>query len=1003
MNRYRLWIITIFVILFMPFSLVAAETYTYSSKENGSIEDFYIDSLKIYTIRWTKYYRYKNTNKPGAHLDFLISNEYSRDIRFLATVRLYDKNDKELDSFEKEFNILALSKDEYEQDVVETDTYTLADVSYYSLEIDMITNLAVTRTEKDYYVDEYMIHVDVNENNTFDVRNTFRAIFKNGTTEVKIIITEGWQTEAETNYSKFPVIDVYYKTNGDFELLGSVKFTSSYSYTYTPKDSEESITCNSSGNYLTSPTYYTHCIKLPEGTTGVKAVANNKKYSIRFTMFLKTNLKNSNHVKEIIRNKDEALLYNINTIYGENEAGDVFTTKDGDEFSNSDYKNLLSSFQSIVEEKDISDYGKIMQHNYTATTFNRLKKGSSHINKWVSYKNDSGGRRVVANYTSYAFQYINYTSSSMTPEKVLASSVFNEQRNSTYYDLLPKGMTVDMNSIQVQSFVPVQYSVSSEVVMSAEGIPIDYKASLINNWRNTGRTMLIVDVTVSNEVKNYSVKTSGEYSNLFSGVTLKFTGYYSWDSFYDYGSSITNSIVYMSNDGDLFNGAKDVTSGYSISYIDKDLLDDVDGDGNPEDRPANTLYAQRTMTASFNTASSSSFSIGVKTTGLDDYYNGEESEQVVTSAGGYYDYKLRYASGRGVTTKDLVIYDVLETYDLKNGQQWKGRLLSVDVSQIESKGIKPKIYYSTTPALNLYEKGKSSLDDGIPRDADLTNTDLWSLDPPSDLSKVTAIALDLSEAEDGNPYYLRPEDSVLAVVNMQAPVENYAALADANARAANASWWSGTTQQSLEADHFNFSVFEYTSVRISDIPLDIKKESAVASGTKKDPKVVEDGDELTYFITINNTSEVETVTDISILDSLPEGVKVDFDHISYCMNGDLENKKLLTETDAIKRISPDGNMNLKFDIKQLLADESLTIVLPVIIDAEEGTEITNTASLTGFNGLVLDVQSQTTYHRTKPRDNPETGLFINLMMIVGITVMGIILALFNKHKKIYRI
>ena len=175
MKKVLIAIITFFI---LPI-VVLGETFVYSSEETGSIEDFDIDKIHFRTVQWAEYINFKGSGKPGVYFDVFIINEYNRNVDFTITVDLYNKNDKKLDSFSKEIELISLSSGHYSEDIYSTNKYSVKDVDYYTLTVDVATNISVIKDSNNYYIDNYYMYIKVNDNNTYEVNNTWRATFKN--------------------------------------------------------------------------------------------------------------------------------------------------------------------------------------------------------------------------------------------------------------------------------------------------------------------------------------------------------------------------------------------------------------------------------------------------------------------------------------------------------------------------------------------------------------------------------------------------------------------------------------------------------------------------------------------------------------------------------------------------------------------------------------------------------------------------------------------------------
>ena len=259
---------------------------------------------------------------------------------------------------------------------------------------------------------------------------------------------------------------------------------------------------------------------------------------------------------------------------------------------------------------------------------------------------------------------------------------------------------------------------------------------------------------------------------------------------------------------------------------------------------------------------------------------------------------------------------------------------------------------------------------GTPKDGDLTNTAIWSTEKPEDASTITAVAIDLSKKEDGSDYVLQSEESVLVILNMQAPVDNAVYLEKENAKAMNVAWWGGTTSQ-LGVEHYNFSVYEWNEVLLTVPQVGVEKQSHIESGTEDDPTNVIQGDVITYDILVTNKSTYEMLSDVNVSDVLPDGVIPIVSDLAYYIEGEgsLENSTLMSKTEFVKYTQ--NGMNLSFTISQLLSGQVVHILIPVEVDpAYTGTSdtIKNIAQLNGFNGVLYESMTDATYHEISHGD-----------------------------------
>lgn len=313
----------------------------------------------------------------------------------------------------------------------------------------------------------------------------------------------------------------------------------------------------------------------------------------------------------------------------------------------------------------------------------------------------------------------------------------NTYESGIIYDLLPIGTSAENISVVTYS----QYQA---------GTPIPWTVQYEENWRDSGRTMMIV--TFDGEPQ----KATNSYSKV--GVTLKYDLIDTWENMIDNGTKLDNYSAYYSTCGNLGSGRMD--DGNYPAWISGNiyhLFEDLDNDGNTDASKKNTYYANKTITNDVPVSTESGFKKYVKTPATS-YVMGN----VTADYDGEYSYKLRYQCMTTTNiSSNLVFYDVLET-SYGTSPYWQGVLTGVDTSNATSKGAQVVVYYSTVQGINPYENN------GLTEQADLTNTAYWSATPPEDLSTVTALAFDLRNKTGGGDFTLTNGEAVYVEVFMKA-------------------------------------------------------------------------------------------------------------------------------------------------------------------------------------------------------------------------------------------
>lgn len=329
------------------------------------------------------------------------------------------------------------------------------------------------------------------------------------------------------------------------------------------------------------------------------------------------------------------------------------------------------------------------------------------------------------------------------------------QDSGVFYDLLPEGCEVDLSSVIVETDAGFLDSSA-------------YEAEVFQNYRNSGRTLLAV-----------RIKESGGYYNLM------FDTVHTWESIMDYGNNILNPVAYETGNDNIKNGYPDNGGSGELKYRypDGTVVDNTSlfADLDSSTDETRFIYSQTPFEIKAITAAASGLDKKVISTG-DTVY----SYDTVVGPNEQYTYRLRYANNYNSKSKNSILYDCMEAFTTAAGEPsaWRGRVLSIDVSQLIKMGIAPTVYYSTTVTdlsgvkYVTGENGSVLADAGK---ADITDTANWTkaaaeADNPnlvdlSGIEGITAIAIDFRKASDGSDFVLAEGQSVFLSVNMQAPDE----------------------------------------------------------------------------------------------------------------------------------------------------------------------------------------------------------------------------------------
>ena len=453
-------------------------------------------------------------------------------------------------------------------------------------------------------------------------------------------------------------------------------------------------------------------IQMKDGADLVEYTVKTANKHYRSEVFTVPNitLKNSKTVMDFVKNKKEVAVHAQSKVY-------IYASS--------------TVYKGDIEKGDEDKAGLVFSETASDDDFVRTTKRDSSISKEIV---------STTNNTKKKYYRLSWAVKAKETAQISAEEkLYIPQSSGTLFDLIPKGATLDKDSIRVKN--GDNYLSSSE-----------YKISTIQDYKGTGRTMLVVKIL------------SGA-----QWYELDYDTLYTWDSINDYGNNVYNPVAYKTGNDTISNGFKDNGGKTFIDGTanpdviqDADLmsgLDDIDLDSAKTGNEKKYIFGEDTVDLLTLTAASSGLKKKVK-----DEREAEYTYTSETTLGGSYSYQLRYQSSNGSSSKDMIFFDSLENYDqstMTNAgteSQWHGTLTGVGTKQLEEKGISPLVYISTVPNLD------------IDAHHDLTDKAVWAkVTSKTDLSTAKAVAIDMTRAKDGSEYELPQRQSVVAYLYMKAP------------------------------------------------------------------------------------------------------------------------------------------------------------------------------------------------------------------------------------------
>ncbi len=430
------------------------------------------------------------------------------------------------------------------------------------------------------------------------------------------------------------------------------------------------------------------------------------------------------------------------------------------------------------------------------------------LNKSGTASTDVENQRMLIRYTATVTEQSNLKVRSEY-DAAVEDGVIPAETSGVWYDLLPPHVVPMLDTVKLRS---------GDIINNVY---------TIENFRDTGRTLLVVEADLAPKPAN---SNGIGYADM---PTLTFTAFYTWLDMEQYGKELVNYVAFESTVDGLRNNTLGTIKNQKgepdnplagNNATTPDMPDDIaqaltglDPNTQPGEnrfvygKCANTVSSLTYAVSGLEKAVSNDL-YGIWTQGLDG------QEQVTVYEGHPYSYRLRVSSSENTVTKGIIIYDTIENYiipdpsadedtditkaedyqhtkDRENWSgawqgkgQWRGTLEKVDLTEFVSEGVAPVLLYSVLPNLQFADSASGSTDDNFDEDTelfasgnyDITNREIWQvaqLDEngiwvvPDGLN-VTAIAIDASTNADGTEFVLQPEQTIAGYLRMSAPDDN---------------------------------------------------------------------------------------------------------------------------------------------------------------------------------------------------------------------------------------
>ena len=426
-------------------------------------------------------------------------------------------------------------------------------------------------------------------------------------------------------------------------------------------------------------------------------------------------------------------------------------------------------------------------------------------------------------------------------------------KTGTFYNLLPAGTTVDVSTI---FGIPMNYN-DDELASKADDYE-KYKADsskldsgyfdvrFIDNYEDSGRTMMIIKfATPENVTANgmqFWYKLHSNYENIMQA-----------------GTTLENDVAFVNTTGGAVLpkhtvGTQDIVS--ESQYYDK-------------------IQAENAGLTSYAIGSTNYVLVDATSWGFSKYVKAqtEYETSATTLPNNDYVYKLSYSQSDSTKSSGLVFYDVLEYganrkdnsgNNVFNKSQWHGTFKNINVSSIAEKltdgstdvYCNPVVYYSTKDRATFTEA-----------DYDVTNTAVWTANKPVDASTITAVAIDCSKNTDGTDFVMNGKQAVDLTITMTAP-----SSADAHDKTA---YNEAVIYAKKNADTTATPTYSNADITIKNVDPTISKTANPGSGTLNARKGVFKDTELDYTVSVTNSDDTYTLTDIVTEDTVPAGLNID--------------------------------------------------------------------------------------------------------------------------------
>lgn len=513
----------------------------------------------------------------------------------------------------------------------------------------------------------------------------------------------------------------------------------------------------------------------------VKAVHNCTDYQTRCDIRLKVQIRPHSPVfTSLIREGEESpviRLENLSAVTGrafsrEHPMGTYFhdQSTSGNLYQEKDLISLTQKLHQVIAMRDcrLMNLSPLQKH--------------AGAQKYARAANRPSQERIEIAYTVSAWEGYHVFSKNMIEHLKKTKLPLPVRKQAVFYDLLPFGVQFDPSKeIKAGRLTLLSdASLQTPALWNEEKVTvqIDPQTDIVENYRQTGRTLLKFHVTYQGE--DPSFYDSGSFA---SGFGISFHAYCSWK---DMGAAqkAPNICACMPETGDLapvLGSEEEVAcdNGHLISSVDKKDYHYFGADINEDgitDIP-NVLYCKAMAFEDIASASQSGIEKLVR---ADDDRFGIFKKNAVVGKNSPYTYEIRVTNVGQDPLKDIVIFDRLENAAAdRRGEEpdtdfdsswWHGKLKNIETVMLEEMGIHPVLYYHEDSQNAPLPQA------ALPPQEVLTEANGWyeASKWTGKLPDAGAVAVDISRKSDGSPFVLNNMESVSFRIQLVAPKETEA-------------------------------------------------------------------------------------------------------------------------------------------------------------------------------------------------------------------------------------